>query len=83
MPELLDHIILGTSLIESDPRMIIIQDDQAMLSTLLLKTILFANHERLVNQCLVLVQNLTNKSMSGTSMSTPTTVAKAAPEERP
>jgi len=83
VPELLDHIILGTSLIESDPRMIIIQDDQAMLSTLLLKTILFANHERLVNQCLVLVQNLTNKSMSGTSMSTPTTVAKAAPEERP
>ena len=36
-----------------------------------------------VNQCCVLVQNLTSISINGTSISTPTTVARAAPEESP
>jgi len=35
------------------------------------------------NQSLVLRQTLTNMSISGTSISTPTTVASDAPEESP
>gem|GEM_PF-1820444 len=42
------------------------------------------NHTALrSNQCVVRRQILTSISMTGTSMSTPTTVARAAPDERP
>jgi hypothetical protein len=36
-----------------------------------------------LNQCWVLVQTLTSISITGTSISTPTTVARAAPEDSP
>lgn len=36
-----------------------------------------------LNQCWVLRQNRTSMSITGTSIRTPTTVARAAPEDRP
>jgi len=59
----------------------VIRMNTSSVSTLLVA----ATYERCayVNQCLVRLANHTSDSITGTSTSTPTTVARAAPECRP